>query len=359
MSEDIYRQLAARLDAIPNGFPPTASGVELRLLAALFTPEEAALAAVMKLSSEPAAAIAARAGVEVQLARQTLKTMARKGLIRAGRGDGEMAYGLLPFVVGIYEAQLGRLDADAAALFEEYYRETGATFVNEKPSVHRVIPVGEAIPVNLEVFPYEHAAQLIENAQAWAVRDCICRVQKRLIGQGCHHPVQNCLSFAPVAGVFDHDPVARPLTKEEALRILGEAAEAGLVHTTGNYRDGVSYICNCCTCSCGVLRAVAEFDLPTAVARADFRAVVDDGECLGCGDCQERCQFGALSLGGDVCQVDEARCVGCGQCTTVCPSGALTLERRPESERESIPANLQAWMEQRARQRGIDMGDVL
>ena len=61
MSEDIYRKLAQRLDAIPNGFPSTESGAELRLLAKMFTPEEAALASVMRLSREPAADIAALA----------------------------------------------------------------------------------------------------------------------------------------------------------------------------------------------------------------------------------------------------------------------------------------------------------
>ncbi|MDY7079365.1 MAG: hypothetical protein SXV54_20825 [Chloroflexota bacterium] len=31
-SKDVYRKLARRLGAIPNGFPATESGVELRLL---------------------------------------------------------------------------------------------------------------------------------------------------------------------------------------------------------------------------------------------------------------------------------------------------------------------------------------
>jgi len=59
------------------------------------------------------------------------------------------------------------------------------------------------------------------------VRDCICRVQQRLIGQACDHPVENCLTFAPVEGAFDHSETSRAITKEEALRILHEAEEAG------------------------------------------------------------------------------------------------------------------------------------
>ena len=33
MSQEAYKKLAERLDALPNGFPPTEDGVELRLLA--------------------------------------------------------------------------------------------------------------------------------------------------------------------------------------------------------------------------------------------------------------------------------------------------------------------------------------
>ena len=62
MTEDIYRKLAQRLDAIPNGFSATESGSELRLLAKIFTPEEATLAGVMRLRRELAADIAAGSG---------------------------------------------------------------------------------------------------------------------------------------------------------------------------------------------------------------------------------------------------------------------------------------------------------
>ena len=360
MAEDVYRKLARRLDAIPNGFSATESGVELRLLAKIFTPEEAALAAVMRLTREPAADIAARAGMDTDVAYRMLKGMVRKGLIRIKKGKGQFTFGLMPFVVGIYEEQLPRMDEELAALFEQYYQETrGGAITRAAPAVHRVIPVEEAVPFDLEIFPYERATELLEGAKAWGVRNCICRVQQRLVGEGCDHPVENCLVLAPVEGVFDHSKVDRAITKEEALRILRQAEEAGLVHCPGNYRDGVHYICNCCTCCCGILRGVAEFGIPTAIARSDFRAVVDAEVCVGCGDCVERCQFGALAVPEDVCVVDHARCVGCGLCVIVCPTDALSLERRPEGEAPLLPANRNEWMAQRAKDRGISILDVL
>jgi electron transport complex protein RnfB len=360
MTQNIYRILAQRLDAIPNGFPATESGVELRLLEKIFTPEEATLASVMRLTREPAADIAARAGVDPEVALRTLKGMVRKGQIHVNRAKGQLLFGLMPFAVGFYEEQLPRMDAEMAALFEQYVQETqGGSLVRDAPAIQRVIPVNEAIPINIEVFPYERAAALVENAKAWGVRDCICRVQQKLVGKGCDHPVENCVVFAPVEGAFDGSEVDRAITKEEALQILREAEEVGLVHSTGNYRDQHYYICNCCTCCCGVLRSVAEFGVPAAALCSDFHAVVDAEVCIGCGDCVERCQFGALSVPEEVCEVDYARCVGCGLCATVCSTDALSLQRRPEGEIPLPPADRRDWMTKRAEARGIRMEDIL
>jgi electron transport complex protein RnfB len=102
-----------------------------------------------------------------------------------------------------------------------------------------------------------------------------------------------------------------------------------------------------------VLRNVAEFSIPTAIARSDFVATVDADGCAGCGDCLERCQFGALALPNDLCAVDVGRCVGCGLCATVCPTEALHLERRPAGETPPPPADFMDWMAQRARARGL------
>lgn len=347
MAPNAYKKLAQKLDDLPNRFPETESGVEIRLLQRVFSPQEAALAAEMYFQKEPAELIASRAGVPEKEARQTLKDMARKRVILFSRGESGLVYGLMPFVVGFYEELLPRLDQELAELFEAYFQETQGGITGKAPSVHRVIPVQEAIDYEIEVFPYEKASDLLQTAQSWGVRDCICRVQKSLIGDPCAHPVQNCLVFAPVEGAFENSEVDRAISKEEALQILGEAEEAGLVHTTGNYRDHIHYICNCCTCSCGILRSVAEFNNSTAVARSDFHAAVDEDLCLACGDCLERCQFDALELVGDLCQVDLANCVGCGLCVVVCPEEALSLVRRPEGEVPLPPRNIGEWGQMR------------
>jgi len=360
MSETTYQRLARWLDSLPNGFPATKSGVELELLAKLFTPEEAALAATLRLSHEPAEAIAERAEIDTDEAYRMLKKLAKRGLIRAKRGENELVFGILPFVVGFYEESLPRMDEELATLVERYLQESqGAGITEHTPALHRVIPAEESIPFELEIFPHEQASQLLESAKSWGVRDCICRVQQKLIGKGCDHPVENCLVFAPVEGAFTHSDVNRALTKEEALQILAQAEASGLVHSTGNYREPHHYICNCCTCCCGILRGVAEFGVPTAVARADFQAVVDPDVCTGCLDCVERCQFDALALPENTAEVDVTRCVGCGLCAPVCPTGALHLERRPAGEVPPPPGDIREWGIQRAEHRGISLEKVL
>jgi electron transport complex protein RnfB len=360
LDKNVYRKLAQRLDAIPNGFPETESGVELRLLARIYTPEEAALASEMRLAPGSVGQIAKRTGGDAAKTVVTLEDMAGRGLIRA-IGEGEQRkFRLMPFVAGVYESQLSRLDEEMARLFEEYYSEAfGEGLLSKPPSFHKVIPVEKSIPVEVQVFPYEQASALLNNAESFAVSKCICRVQKALVGEPCKYPVEVCLAFAPVEGVFEDGPNTRVVTREEALQILQEAGEAGLIHSSTNVREGHSYICNCCTCCCGIMRGISQLGIENAVAKSDFYVMVDPEACTGCGICLERCQFGARSLLDNVSHVDHNRCVGCGLCVMTCPSEAMTLVRKPEDQISPPPRNMQEWMRERAESRSISLEGIL
>jgi electron transport complex protein RnfB len=358
MQSDPYRLLAQRLDSLPNGFPPSPDGLELKLLAKLFTPQEAELAAQLRLTLENSRQISERIGGDPQEVRDMLKSMARRGLINAGRVDGGLGYGLLPFVVGIYELQVSSIDADLAQLFEQYYQQTFGQVLKIEPAVHRVIPVRESVQVDMEIRPFESAVDIVNNAQAWGVLECICRKQKALIGDPCDHPLEVCMTLSQKPGVFDQSSYIRALTRDEALATLQIAAEAGLVHTVSNNQHGDSYICNCCTCSCGILRGISELGIANAVAHSAFINHVNEELCIGCEDCLEFCQFEALTM-DIVAQVDQLRCVGCGVCVQACPEGALSLARRPEQELVPVPLSKSEWMQQRAFARGIDIQEVL
>ena len=360
MKEEAYKKLAERLDALPNGFPPTDDGAELRLLEKLYTPEEAELTSQLRLTKEVPAQVAHRLGHDKAEVRKLLKGMARKGLIAAGRTEAGLGYGLMPFVVGIYEFQAGRIDEELASLFEDYYTQAFVDVLRVKPQVHRVIPVNESVRVDMEIRPFESASDLIDGAQAWGVLDCICRKQKELIGDPCEHPLDVCMMLSETPNAFDNNPVIHAQTKDEARATLQRAADAGLVHSVSNNQKGLDYICNCCTCSCGILRGMTEIGIANVVARSSFVNQVDEMLCNGCEICVEHCQFDALAMGDDmIVQVNSMRCVGCGVCVIQCPSEALGMVLRPEEDLGLPPETIKEWGAQRAMDRGINLADVM
>ena len=65
------------------------------------------------------------------------------------------------------------------------------------------------------------------------------------------------------------------------------------------------------------------------LASSGYVAQVDEELCIGCGDCNDFCQFGALSLNDYHSVVNEAECMGCGVCVNHCQQEALSLRREP------------------------------
>ena len=220
MPPNPYQLLARRLDSLPNGYPPSPDGLEIKLLERLYTPQEAELASLLRLTLENSRQIAERTGGDHQEVRDMLKSMAKRGLINAGRIEGGLGYGLLPFVVGIYEMQVESLDAEMAQLFEQYYQQSFGSVLNIEPAVHRVIPVGESVQVDMQIRPYESASDIVKNANAWGVVDCICRKQKALIGDPCDHPVEVCMMLNQSSGAFDQSSHCLLYTSDAADELL-------------------------------------------------------------------------------------------------------------------------------------------
>ena len=353
MSKDAYKHLAEHLDALPNGFPATENGSELRLLAKLFTPEEAELAAQLSPALETVEEIAEYTGKEPSDLRGRLKAMARRGLIGVERKDGALAFKSLPYIVGFFESQVHTMDAELAHLVEDYFHAGFGRMLSVEPQFHRVVPAHESVHTSVEVHPYESAAELVYSMQSWGVQDCVCRKQTALVGKACPHPVDVCLAMDSHANSFDGLPDWRALSRDEAIATLRRASEAGLVHTVTNSEEGVTYICNCCTCGCGLLRSMAELGIANVVARSPFVNRVDEDLCTGCEDCIDACQFDALSMEGTLATVDQERCVGCGVCVFRCAADGLILVRRPMEEVKPIPATREDWARQRLAARGL------
>ena len=350
MTDEVFERLADALDRLPNGFPRTPSGVEIRLLKRIFTPEEAGIASQLGREFEPVDVIAKRLGLPKLRARRKLIGMAKHGLVRFKRQDRTILFRLMPFVFGIYEFQLERMDAEMARLAEEYFMAGGvAEFMRIQPPIHRVAPAQNAVEAEW-VLPYDDIRAMLMESKAFNVRDCICRYQQDLLGQRkCDYPLNVCLSF------FHHE---RPrmegdISKEEALALLDLTEEVGLVHTVHNQREGLFYVCNCCSCCCAFLRGIVEHGATEIITYANYYAVIDPEACMGCLTCVDRCHVGAISLKDEYAIVDRAKCIGCGLCATGCPDGVAKLVRKPEPEIIHPPANFHEWEEARLRHRGM------
>ncbi|MFW9966386.1 MAG: ATP-binding protein [Candidatus Thorarchaeota archaeon] len=362
MSDEAYERLAETLDKIPNGFPAVPDRSHIRLLQWIFEPTEAELASQMKLMGETIEDLSTRLERDPDKLIGLLESMAQKGQIRAWNSSTGRRYALIPFAVGIYEEQLGRMDEEFAKLYEDYYnaaKGVGDMFKTEPP-IFKVIPVNRAVTTDLEIHPYEKAETLIENAKSWGVRECICKKQKNLIDEPCSYPTSVCIMFAPKReNAYDDDEITRVVSKEEALKILKDSEEAGLVHCSMNVQTGHYYICNCCTCCCGVLRGLTQHDQPYAFVKSDFLIEVDNDLCTGCGTCVDRCQFAALDVPEDLCTVNTDRCVGCGVCVITCPEDALQLVARPDRGDKAPPEKIMDWMTEKALARGVDPSELM
>lgn len=198
------------------------------------------------------------------------------------------------------------------------------------PAATRLITINHEIRLtNLEkVIPYPRAREIVlKNPDHIVALECPCRSARP---NPCF-PLDVCLVVGePFASfVIEHHPQrARWITQEEAVAILQAEHARGHVHHAF-FKDamlGRYYaICNCCSCCCGAMQA-HQHGTPM-LASSGYVCEVDCDRCLACGECAERCPFGAIAVQEDWAAVDFAACMGCGVCIDVCPQGALSLRR--------------------------------
>ncbi|MDI6873487.1 4Fe-4S binding protein [Candidatus Solincola sp.] len=198
-----------------------------------------------------------------------------------------------------------------------------AKFMAERAIVSQVMTLGEM---------EEFIRELPDDGRI-AVGPCRCR----LATGACDHPLETdivILTGAPIwLELFPRD--YRVIDKEEALRIVRESNEKGLVQMLDRhmyFRGSANYfvICNCCACSCLPIIGYRVFKqdgyhyIPSR-----YRSTVDPERCQGCGTCVEVCAFRERSLVEGRARV--ADCQGCGLCVRFCPHRANTMVPRREA----------------------------
>jgi electron transport complex protein RnfB len=332
MSDDVYTRLREFMDKLPAGYPETPTGVEIKLLKKMFTPEQAELTVKLTEKPESVAEIAARTGLDEGELTERLEDLAQNGLIFRVREGNERLYHAFQFIIGLYEFQLNRLDREFCDLFEEYLPYIGISLASVKTGQLRVVPVESALKENPQVAPYNQIREMVEREDLFSVTPCICRKEQGLLGNECSKPSEVCLMFGKFARYYIDNNLGRQITKDEALKTLDLAEENGLVLQPSNTQK-LDAICCCCTCCCPGLRFNKALPNPGEMVTSSYTSIIDSDACSDCGECMEICPMEATKEEDGAVQVMVERCIGCGLCVDRCPAEAISMQAR-ESQKE-------------------------
>ena len=148
-------------------------------------------------------------------------------------------------------------------------------------------------------------------------------------GKSFGKPDDVCLQLGKGAQFVIDQGMGRKITKDEAMEILDQSEEAGLVHCTNN-RQEIDFLCNCCSCHCVILRNAMAQPKPGLAVNSGFQPLWNYENCTACATCIERCPIKAVCMGeDDEPKVDPEQCIGCGVCATGCPTGKGQTYRLP------------------------------
>jgi Pyruvate/2-oxoacid:ferredoxin oxidoreductase delta subunit len=315
--------------------------------------------------SQTADQLVVASGFSADKVEQLATSLAQKGLVfNQPSSAGIMIYRLLPFMlVGVMEYKFmvpltgSKEEKDLARLFEKLLAElrvqiqdnydTLAPLFNTAPSVDRtvpariteagkpikIIPVDQSLEVSEEfVLPSQTVKDIINKFDDIAVGYCFCRQRRSLLGDSCdtEAPTLNCFSFGKSARHTAAQGFAKKITKEEALQIMQEAENAGLIHKAfhpgSRESSPETSICNCCKDCCDTLELWRSGTLPL-INSTYHLALIDEEACTGCGTCVGWCPTDAIVLNAEgVARRDEGACLGCGVCSRFCPEEAISLQ---------------------------------
>ena len=334
-----YIKLQKHLDNQVAGFPATKSGVEIKILKHIFTPEEAEIACCLSYKFEPLETIFKRAGHLVdspEALEKCLLDIQKKGGIESKVKDGEMHYCNAPLVVGMYEFQIERLTPEFVKDFNKYTssKNFGVEFLSTKLPQMRTIPVAKSIHPQHNVSTFDEVATLLQEAEEpFVINTCICRKKRTIEGKSCKKTDrrETCLAVGDMGRMALRSGQGREITRDEAIAIIEKNQKQGLVLQPSN-TEKAEYICSCCGCCCGMISVQKSLPKPLEYWATNFYARVDAEACESCGACEKRCQVGAVRVAGknQPAVVNLDRCLGCGVCVPTCPTKSINLVKKPD-----------------------------
>jgi ferredoxin len=328
MGEEVYERLAEKIFAMGSKIIP-------QLFKMIADEEEAGIMLALPGTAED---IAGKFGKSVEEARQILENLFWKGLVFKSRKPEGLIYRMCNSLVQFHDATLVWPDApqEYLDLWQRYMEEEWPSYAEAvarmlpKP-FSRVIPVMQPVEMRSRILAYEDIEKIIETVHPIAVTRCTCRTIERK----CNNPIEVCLQVGRAADYTIERGSGREISKEEAMEIIRQCEEAGLVHVTMNRAEDSHFICNCCDDCCMSFKLALSEGL-TLCDPSRFLCVIDKDLCNGCAICIDRCHFQALSVrdedGGEIAVVDANKCMGCGLCMIKCPENAISMQEIREAD---------------------------
>ncbi|HEY5527095.1 MAG TPA: 4Fe-4S binding protein [Candidatus Anoxymicrobiaceae bacterium] len=324
--EDRYKQLAAKIFMGDSRLIP-------KLFEAIASPEETDI-----LLSLPGTAqsVSEKFGMDEAGAGETLDTLFRKGLVFKKKAPDGTIFRMCRDLMQFHDASILWPEAPRSFLdlWQEFMEEEWPTFSETVEKllprpVTRILPVSESVDTRQQILAYDDVRKMIDDADVIAVTNCTCR----LTAQKCDRPVEICMQLGKAGSYSIERGTGRQVDKDEAVQLLKKAEEAGLIHVTMNRAADTHFICNCCNDCCMTFPMLINRQLKMCDP-SRFAARIDASLCDSCGECLERCYFGALSMEDEStgAVVKAEACMGCGLCQVVCPNGAIVLETVRETD---------------------------
>ena len=325
MADEVYERLRELLDRHPTGC--TAAPEIIEILKVFFSEEEARVALGLGFRPFSVDDVARRAGVDAETAGSCLDSLADKAVVFVREKEGRRGYALLPVMPGIFEfpymkGMSEEMRARLTPLWRSYLPKLGRGFGGTDTRFSRIIPIQEEVESEPGVLPYQKVYEMIDGAAVVGIGTCACRDMER----NCDAPREACMLFDETCTYLVERGFGRYLGKEEMKEKLREFDEAGLVHQINNVQERLTFVCNCCTCCCGLLRMSLEWGNAPVFTPSGVTPAVGRGLCTGCGICASR-GAGRPPYRCGRATVWTAKAVSVRPRVSGCPEEALRLER--------------------------------
>ena len=136
--------------------------------------------------------------------------MAKRGLLFRLRKGESVKYGAIPFMHGLVEFQIKRLDREMGDLIEQYLDQRfNESIAGVDGLFLRTVPIEKSIVPEHHVAAFDDAVAIIKKNDTIAVAECLCRKANKIMDKGCDKPIEACFMFGSMARFYIENNLGR------------------------------------------------------------------------------------------------------------------------------------------------------